>query len=515
MTERVKLHSPSGRWIIGALALGSGMIFLDSTVVNVALPSIQGDLAAPLSGLQWIVNAYTLMLAALLLMGGSLGDAYGRKAVFLAGLLIFAAASVLCGVAPNLSVLIAARALQGLGGALLVPGSLAMIRVVIAPEDSARAIGLWAGLAGITTAIGPLLGGYLVGAASWRWIFFINVPLGIVTFVATARHVPSNRDETATRDLDWIGAMTSITALGGFTYWLIEGPQRGWGSPPVLAALALGVAGLVVFPLRESRTAHPMVPLNTFRSRNFTGANLATIGVYFSVGGGLLFLVLDLQQVERYSPLQAGAALLPISILLLVLSSRVGGLMKRFGARLPLTLGPAMTGVGFLLFTANGRHLNYMLNLLPPVVLVGLGMSIFVTPLATTVMSSIPEHLGGIASGVNNAVTRVASLLAIAVLGLIMVSRFGSALAAQTQHLPIDGQSRAALMAHANRLADDPTPSHLSAAQELAVRQAVDESFTEGFHWVMGTCAALCLLSAVFSAVVIRDQRPIESALAA
>ncbi len=515
MTERVKLHSSAGRWVIAAMALGSGMIFLDTTIVNVALPSIQRDLAAPLSGLEWIVNSYALLLAALLLMGGSIGDVYGRKVAFLTGLLIFATASVLCGLAPNLSVLIAARALQGLGGALLVPGSLAMIQVVIVQEDSARAIGLWAGLAGITTAVGPLLGGYLVGAASWRWIFFINVPLGIITFLATARHVPTNRDEDATKDLDWSGALTSVMALGGLTYCLIEGPQRGWGSPQVVTAIAVGALGLVLFPLRELRTVHPMVPLSIFRSRNFTGANLATVGVYFSMGGGLLFLVLDLQQVEGYSPLQAGAALLPISVLLLFLSSRVGGLMTRFGARLPLTLGPAMTGAGFLLFTANGRHLNYVLNLVPPVLLVGIGMSVFVTPLATTVMTSIPEHLGGIASGVNNAVTRVASLLAIAVLGLIMVSRFGSTLALQTQHLPIDGQARAALIAHADRLADDPMPPHLNAVQKRGVRQAVDASFTDGFHWVMGTCAALCLLSAVFSAVVIRDERPIESAVAA
>lgn len=499
---RVPLRSAQGRWIITATALGSGMIFLDGTVVNVALPRIQSELAAPLSGLQWIVNSYTLFLAALLLLGGGLGDMYGRKMAFDAGLIIFTMGSVACGLAPNLNVLIAARAAQGVGGALLVPGSLAMIKAVIEPRDSARAIGLWAGLSGVTTAIGPLLGGYLVQAVSWRAIFFINVPFALLTLFAI-RHMPPNRDEHASPVIDWPGALATVVGLGGMTYALIQGPQNGWTNPWVMLAIVAAAAGAVLFPLREAMARHPMVPLETFRSRNFSGANLATIGVYFSLSGVLLFLVLDLQQVQAYTPIEAGLALLPVTILLLLLSPRVGGLVDRIGARLLMTAGPLIVAVGFCLLMLAGRHGSYLTNVFPGIVAIGLGMSLFVTPLTATVMESVPEGLVGVASGVSNTLTRVASLLAVATLGLIVVSRFNSTLAGSTGRLAIDRQARAAILAHSNQLANDPIPSHLSRGQRAAVRGTIDDAYLNGFRWAMGACAILCLLSAGVSAVTI------------
>lgn len=508
---RIALNSAHGRWIIAATALGSGMIFLDGTVVNVALPRIQSDLAAPLAGLQWIVNAYTLFLAALLLPGGGLGDIYGRKLGFLSGLVVFTLASVGCGLAPNLGVLIAARAIQGVGGALLVPGSLAMIKAVIAPEDNGRAIGLWAGLSGVTTAIGPLVGGYLVSAVTWRAIFFINVPIAVVTFYATAAHVPANRDEQASRDLDWPGALAIIAGLGGLTYALIEGPAARRGDPIVLAAIAVGILGVLLFPLREARARHPMVPLDIFRSRNFSGANLATVGVYFSLGGALLFLVLDLQQIQGYSPLESGIALLPVTALLLLLSPRMGTLTGRFGPRFFMTVGPVVVALAFVLFLTAGRHLSYPINILPGVIVLGLGMSIFITPLTTTVMNSVSDNLAGIASGVSNTLTRVASLLAVAVLGLIIVTRFGSVLDSKLTHVSIPPSVHHALLANVDRLANDPLPANLSPRQQAAVHNAIADSFVDGFHWAMATCALLCLLSAGISFATIRQEKPHSS----
>ncbi len=511
MAERLSLDTAAGKWVIAATALGSGMIFLDGTVVNVALPVMQRDLAAPLSGLQWIVNAYTLLLAAFLLIGGGIGDAFGRKTAFMAGLVIFTIASAACGLAPNLNVVIAARAVQGVGGALLVPGSLAMIKAVLRPEDSNRGIGIWAGLASLTAAAGPLLGGYLVDALSWRSIFFINVPLAIVTLYATARFIPQNRDEEATRSLDWPGAIATVLGLGGLTYALIEGPDVGWSNLRVLVAIIVGVIGVLAFPLREARASHPMVPMNTWRSRNFTGANLATIGVYFALSGALLFVVLRLQQVDGYSPLKAGAALLPISLCLLILSPRMGSLTNRFGSRPFMVVGPILVAAGFLLLVPAGTRTEYVLAYLPGVLLIGLGMSIFVTPLTTTVMASVPEHLVGVASGVSNTLTRVASLLAVAVLGLVIVARFGAAISESTSHLPIAASAKAALIAHGDRLANDPVPSGLSSSQAAQVKSAIDDAFIDGYRWAMAICALLCLLSAGISALIIRDESAVAS----
>lgn len=486
------------------------MVFLDGTVVNVALPSIQADLAAPLSGLQWIVDAYALFLASLLLVGGSLGDVYGRKRLYIVGLATFTIASLGCGIAPTLSVLIAARALQGIGGALLVPGSLAMIQAVIAREDTPKAIGIWTGLSSVTTAIGPLLGGYLIHAISWRTIFFLNIPLALAALWITWRFVPENRNPGASRSLDWIGAFATVVGLGGLTFGLIEGPERGWVSPLVLASFVVGVAGLALFPLWELRTPHPIVPLRLFRIRNFTGSNLVTLGVYFTFYGALFFVVLELQQVAGYTPLEAGAALLPITILLMLLSPRMGTLMQRTGARLPMSIGPLVIGAGFALLLMTDRTSSYLPLFLPAMVILGLGMSIFITPLTATVMGSVPPDDVGTASGVNNAVSRVAAVLAIAILGVVFAARFTSELSATLRHSSLPPAARHALNSHADRLADDPIPGGLSARQRAMARSALDDAYLSAFRWAMGTSAALCFLCAGVAALTIEDSARAE-----
>lgn len=502
----IPLNSSSGRWIIAATALGSGLVFLDSTVVNVALPRIQTDFGVPLSALQWIIDAYALFLAALLLVGGALGDVYGRKRDFLLGLVIFTMASIACGLAPNPGALIAARAIQGIGGALLVPGSLAMIKASIARQDSGRAIGLWAGLSGVTTAIGPLVGGYLVGAVSWRLIFFINVPLAVVTFFATIGHMPESRDPEASKHLDLLGAALTVIGLGGVTYGLIQGPASGWTNPVVMASLTVGTIGLIVFPFVEHASPNPMVPLNLFRSANFTGSNLATLGVYFSFYGGFLFLVLKLQQVQGYSPLEAGAALLPVTAILLLLSERVGGLISRFGARLLMSLGAAVVATAFLLLGLMGRSSSYWTQLLPTIVVLGIGMCLFITPLTVTVMGAVRRDLVGVASGINNAVSRVAALLAIAILGVVVVTQFQSSLSARVRSLGLDSRARSSLTAKANRLAHDPIPKNLTRSQHKAVRAAIYDAYVSGFRWAMITNSLLCLISALVSALMIRPE---------
>jgi len=506
-TEFVRLDSARGRWIIAATALGSGMVFLDGTVVNVALPRIQTDLGVPLSGLQWIVDGYALFLAALLLVGGSLGDVYGRRKAFLAGLTVFTISSIACGLAPDAGMLIASRAVQGIGGALLVPGSLAMIKAVIAPADSGRAIGLWAGLSGVTTAIGPLVGGYFVGAVSWRLIFFLNVPLALATFVATWNHVPENSDPEASRRLDWPGSLATVVGLAGITFGLIQGPAIGWLNPLVLLALILGSLALVAFPFLELSSPHPIVPLKLFRSSNFSASNLATLGVYFAFNGAFLFLVLKLQQVQHYSPIEAGASLLPVTVLLLLLSPRVGGLIGRFGARLLMTTGAAVIGVAFVLMALEGSSPSYWTELLPAVLVLGLGMSIFITPLTATVMSSVPGDFVGVASGINNAVSRVAAVLAVAGLGVVVASQFQAGLSSRDSHLNLPAVARIALVKGAGNLANDPIPASLPASQRRAVRRAITDSYVGAFRWAILTCAVLCFLSSTVSALLIGRDR--------
>ena len=384
--DGIAYQSARGRWVLAVAIAGSGMAFLDGTIVNVALPDIGRDFDASASSLQWILNGYLLALASLILLGGSLGDRYGRRRVFVAGAGLFTAASVLCAIAPNVGLLIAARFLQGIGGALLTPGSLAMIEASFRREDRPRAIGAWSGLTGVAAAVGPLLGGYLVDAVSWRAAFLINVPLGALV-MATAHHVPESRDPTAHGQLDVRGALLATLALGATTYALIEGP--GGLSPTIVLIAGVGVAALAAFLLAERRSPNPMLPLGIFASRQFSAANVVTFVVYAALGGMFFLLVSFLQISLDYSPIAAGAALLPQTVLMLLLSARSGALAQRIGPRIPLTVGPIMIAAGMLLMTQIDPGDSYVASVLPAVVVFGLGLTLVASPVTATALAAV------------------------------------------------------------------------------------------------------------------------------
>jgi len=463
----LRLSTGRGRWVLAATVLGSSMALLDSTVVNVALPDIGKSLNASLGGLQWTVSAYTLALAGLILLGGSLGDRLGRRKIFLIGVIWFAVSSALCGLSPHIGLLIAARILQGIGGALLTPGSLAIIQASFDADDRPRAVGAWSGLGGVAGAAGPLLGGWLVQAAGWRWVFFLNLPLAALVIAVTMRHVPETRDTTATGSFDIAGAVLAALALGGITYALIEAPEES-GQPVVLIAAAIvGVVAAVAFLMLERhRTRHPdpvpaMMPLDVFASRQFSAVNLVTFLVYGALGGVLFLLVVQVQVVSGYSPLKAGTTLLPVTLLMLAFSARSGALAQRIGPRWPMTAGTAICAVGLLLMTRIGPGAAYFADVFPAVTVFAVGLTLTVAPLTATVLASADVRHAGVASGINNAVARAAGLLAVA--GLPAVVGLGAA----SYHQP--------------------------------------DIFNTGFHKSAVVCAVLLVVAAVLSAVLIRS----------
>jgi EmrB/QacA subfamily drug resistance transporter len=409
------LTSPGARWLIAAAVLGSGIALLDGTVVNVALPAIGRELDAGLIGQQWVLDSYLLSLSAFLLAGGAAGDRYGRRRVFVGGLIVFTAASLACGFSPTVGWLIGARFAQGVGAAALVPGSLALIDVGIRDEDRARAVGIWAGMSGMATALGPFIGGWLVDAASWRWVFFLNIPLAAAAVWIAARHIHESRDTTARGRVDIPGAAAVMVGLAGVTYALIEAPSRGW-TPVTVTAAAIGATALVTFPLVETHADAPLLRLELFRSRQFTGANLTTLAVYAALGGALFLLALQLQQSLHYSALAAGLATLPITVIMLIGSPRAGALAERTGPRLPMTVGPLIAAAGLALMARITPGASYLQAVLPAVAVFGVGLTITVAPLTAAVLAAVSENHAGTASGVNNAVARLAGLLAIAVL---------------------------------------------------------------------------------------------------
>jgi EmrB/QacA subfamily drug resistance transporter len=413
----VAFESTAGRWLLAVTVAGSGMAFLDGTVVNVALPDIGRDLNASTSALQWILNGYLLTLASLILLGGSLGDRLGRRRVFQAGVVLFTVASLGCAAAPNVELLIVARLVQGVGGALLTPGSLAIIQASFRPADRARAIGAWSGLGGVATAFGPLLGGWLIAAISWRAIFLINLPIGVFVFLAATRHVPESSDPTATGKIDLSGAALAAIGLGGSTYALIEAPEGM--SAAVVATAVIGIGALIGFFVQEARTPNPMLPLSIFRSRQFSAANGVTFVVYAALGVVFFLLVSFLQISLGYTPVEAGASTLPITALMLVGSARAGALAQRIGPRIPLTVGPLIITVGLLLMLRIDPGDSYVGYVLPAVFVFGLGLTFVVAPVTATVLAAVDSSHAGIASGVNNAVARVAGLLAVAVIPVI------------------------------------------------------------------------------------------------
>jgi EmrB/QacA subfamily drug resistance transporter len=412
----LRLSSAPGRWVVATTVLGSGMVALDATVVGIALPAIGRDFHAGVTSVQWVVDAYTLTLAGLLLLGGTLGDSYGRRRMFIAGTIWFAIASLLCGVAPDAGVLIAARALQGVGGALLTPGSLAILQASFAQDERSAAIGAWSGLGGVATAIGPFLGGWLISAVSWRLVFYINLPIAVAVVVIAARHVPETKSPGPVPRLDVRGAFCISGALAGLTYGLIAASSDGWGSVPVLAALGAGLVLFGLFILTEAREAQPMLPLGVFASRQFSAANAVTFVVYAALGG-LLFLVPTVLEVAHgYSPIEAGTSLLPVTVIMLLLSARSGALAARIGPRLQMTAGPIVLAASLFLFTRLGTSGNYLTAVLPAVVVFGLGVAINVAPLTATALAAAPADHAGVASAVNNDVARAAGLIAVAVL---------------------------------------------------------------------------------------------------
>jgi EmrB/QacA subfamily drug resistance transporter len=412
------MGTAAGRWVLVATVLGSSLAFLDGTVVNVALPAIGEDLDASFAGLQWAVNAYTLTLAGFLLLGGALGDRVGRRRVFLVGVVWFAIASLLCALAPNIETLIAARAVQGVGAALLTPASLALIEAGFAREDRGAAVGAWSGLGGVAIAIGPFLGGYLIDVASWRLIFLINLPVAAAVIYVTLRHVPETRGAPAVGRLDIRGTALAVLALSGLTYGLIQGPEDEWAAP-VVAALAVGALLMMAFIAWEARVRNPLVPLSMFRSRQFSATNAVTFFVYGALTGGVFLVPVQLQVSLDYSALQAGASLVPMTAVMLVLSSRVGGLAQRFGARGFMTVGPIIAAAGMVWLSQVGPGSSYAVDVLPPILIFGFGLALTVAPLTSTVLAAAGDELAGTASAVNNDIARIAGLFAVAVIPVV------------------------------------------------------------------------------------------------
>lgn len=482
------------------------MVFIDGTVVNVALPALQTNLNASVVDVQWVVEAYALFLAALLLAGGSLGDHYGRKRIYIIGVSLFALASLWCGLASNINQLIMARAVQGVGGALLVPGSLAIISSSFSEDKRGQAIGTWSGFTAITAAIGPVFGGWLIENVSWRAVFFINLPLALIVLAMVFFHVPESRDEES-RGLDWLGAALATLSLGLIVFGLIETSRLGISHPAIVVALSCGVLAGIVFLIIEARIRNPMLPLTLFRSRNFSGANLLTLFLYTALSGSLFFLPLNLIQVQDYTPTAAGAALLPFILIMFFLSRWSGGLIKSYGAKLPLIIGPLIVALGFILFTLPGIGGSFWTTFFPAVVVLGLGMAISVAPLTTTVMSAVKENRAGIASGINNAVSRTAGLLAVAVFGLVMLQGFNSSLDRQLAALGVTPEVRQTLDQQRVKLAGADLPADLDPSTSAKLEQAIDEAFVSGFRRVMLGSAFLALLSALSAWLLIDGKR--------
>jgi EmrB/QacA subfamily drug resistance transporter len=507
--ETAPCSKARGHWILAATILASSMAFIDGTVVNVALPALQTNLNATAVDVQWVIEAYALLLSALLLVGGSLGDHYGRRRIFLLGVAIFAVASAVCGFAGNICQLIGTRAIQGFGAALLVPGSLAIISNSFSEQQRGRAIGLWSGFSAITTGIGPVLGGWLIEHVSWRAVFFINLPLALVVIFISLRHIRETRDRETTR-VDWFGAILAALGLGALVYGLIESSQVGFNNRSVIVALTLGVVVLTLFLFVESRVSAPMLPLTLFRSRTFAGTNLLTFLLYAALGGTLFFLPLNLIQVQRYSATAAGAALLPFILLMSLLSRWSGGLVARYGPRLTLIVGPVVTAVGYLLFLSPGIGGSYWTNFFPPVVVLGLGMAITVAPLTTTVMNSIAQNRAGIASGVNNAIARTASLVAIAVLGVVMLHVFKTNLDRRLTAANAPAPVAQPVQTQSTKLAAIDIPKNTDSETEQLIRRAINESFVSGFRWIMAIGAALVAASAVTTSFWIGERPPVR-----
>ncbi|WNL44223.1 MFS transporter [Dyella sp. BiH032] len=476
--------------------LGSSLAFIDGTVVNVALPAIQQAFGSTTSEAQWVMESYALFLASLLLVGGVLGDRFGRKRIFILGAIVFTLASIGCSLSMTIGALIAARAIQGVGAALLVPGSLALISATYPASERGAAIGTWSGFTGITAAVGPVIGGFLVDHYAWTWAFLVNVPLGLLLLAIGVVKVPESKANKTVGQIDYLGAGLVTIGLAGVVYAFIEAPNQGWGALPVYGSLAIGIAAMLLFIRVEARAMSPMLPLQLFRDRSFTGANLLTLMLYAALGGTLFFLPLNLIQVQGYSATGAGSALLPFIAIMFILSRWAGGLVDRFGARLPLVLGPLVAAAGFALFAPISVGGGYWTTFFPAICVLGLGMSITVAPLTTTVMNAAGMEWAGTASGINNAISRAAALLAIALFGFAMNMAFNARLDAELGRLDLPADVISTVVAQRQKLAGISLPGHQAEATTAALKHAIDASFVSGFRLVMLISAALSLLSA-------------------
>ncbi|MGC2266767.1 MAG: MFS transporter [Candidatus Acidiferrales bacterium] len=494
--------APARRWILAATILGSSMAFIDSTVVNVALPALQSSLHATVVGVQWVVESYGLLLAALILVGGSLGDLYGRRLMFVIGVGVFAAASIACGLAANIQQLVLARSIQGVGAAFLVPGSLSIISASFDEKNRGQAIGIWSGFTAITTAMGPVLGGWLIEHASWRWVFFINVPLAAAVIAVSLSHIPETRNATAGR-VDKAGAFVATIGLAGVVYGFIESSSLGWRQPLVFGSLIVGFASLIAFAFIESHVSSPMVPLALFHSRSFSGANLLTLFLYSAVGIFFFLFPMNLIQVQRYSTTATGAAALPFILLMFFLSRWSGGLVTRYGPRAPLIVGPLIAAAGFILFAVPGAGANYWTAFFPAFVVLGLGFAISVAPLTTVVMNSVDQNRAGAASGINNAVARVAGVLAVAILGIVMVKLFSASLHHALANAQLPSGVLQYLHSNETKLAGLNLPQGLDADTTTLIQTSISRAFVSGFRAVMLICAALAAASAAVAAQMI------------
>ncbi len=488
-------------WVLVAAILGSAMTFIDGSAVNVALPVIQRELGADAAQMQWVIEGYALFLAALILLGGSLGDRYGRKRMFLAGIVVFSGASALCAVAPNVAVLILARCVQGIGAACAMPESLALLSATFSGAERGRAIGTWSGFAAITSAAGPVLGGYLAQHASWRWVFLINIPIALAV-IASSLGVPESRDEQMPPQLDVPGAVLATLGLGAFTYGLI----RSQGAAPdafAVAALIAGVVLLAGFVLAERRSPSPMMPLELFRSRAFSAANLYTLFLYAALGGALYFVPYLLIDVQGYTPTAAGASLLPFVLLMFALSRWSGGLVARIGARIPLVAGALLAGAGFAAFAVPGIGGSYWTTYFPAALLLGLGGACFVAPLTTIVFDAVGTEQSGVASGVNNAVARMAGLLAVAVFGIILAGMFDGGFAARVARHHLSPQTMQLVAHDRAKLYAGSVPPDIPAADRSVVAAAIHEGYLAGVRAVMVASAIVCVLAAALALVAI------------
>jgi EmrB/QacA subfamily drug resistance transporter len=492
----------AARWILAATILGSSMAFIDSTVVNVALPALQTNLHGTVVGVQWVVESYGLFLGALILVGGSLGDLFGRRLLFLIGVGIFAIASIACGFAANIQQLVIARCVQGIGAAFLVPGSLSIISANFDEKSRGQAIGTWSGFTAITTAVGPVIGGWLIEHASWRWAFFINIPTAIVVIAISLRHIPESRN-AGTGHVDWLGAAIATLGLGGVVYGLIESSSLGWGHPLVLGTLICGIACLVGFAFVEVRAKSPMVPLALFRSRSFSGANLLTLFLYSAAGIFFFLFPLNLIQVQGYSTTATGAAALPFILLMFFLSRWSGGLVQRYGARVPLLTGPLIVAMGFVLFSIPGVGVSYWKGFFPAFVVLGFGFAVSVAPLTTVVMDSVDQEHAGTASGINNAVARVAGVLAIAIFGIVMVKLFSFGLNRSLEGMQLAPGVLQYIQANEIKLAGLGMPPGLDAPTTEFIRVSIARSFEFAFRMVILICACLSIASSVAASLMI------------